>query len=135
MAVLGSYRLTFVPMNLQAPERIENYIAGGMQAPLNGHYIDNVNPATGAVYGQIPDSDSKDIEEAVGAAKAAFPGWSTTPAEERFKVLNRIAELIDGAELYSRIEEKENGDLYTELVHTRAANLQLNSSRHFLQAL
>ncbi|HRP55513.1 DUF4288 domain-containing protein [Agriterribacter sp.] len=49
--------------------------------------------------------------------------------------LHKIAGLIDGAELYSRIEEKENGDLYAELVHKRAANLQLNSSRHFLQPL
>ncbi len=49
--------------------------------------------------------------------------------------LCRIAEIIDGVELYSRIEEKENGDLYAELVHKRAASLELNSSRHFLQVL
>lgn len=49
--------------------------------------------------------------------------------------LHRIAELIDGVELYSRIEEKENGDLYTELVHERAANLQLARTRHFLETL
>ena len=110
VAVLSSYRLTFTPMNLQTPERIENYIAGGMQAPLNGLYIDNVNPATGAVYGQIPDSDSKDIQEAVGAAKAAFPAWSTTPAEERFKVLNRIAELIDqNLDALALAESNDNG--------------------------
>ncbi|HYD21311.1 MAG TPA: aldehyde dehydrogenase [Flavipsychrobacter sp.] len=110
MAVLGSYRLTFASMNLQAPERIENYIAGGLQAPLNGQYVDNVNPATGAVYGQIPDSDGSDIEEAVGAAKAAFPSWSTTPAEERFKVLNRIAELIDqNLDALALAESNDNG--------------------------
>ncbi|MCC6289353.1 MAG: DUF4288 domain-containing protein [Chitinophagaceae bacterium] len=49
--------------------------------------------------------------------------------------LYKIANLIDGAELYSRIEEKENGDLYTEMVHKRAAHLQLNSVAHFLQPL
>lgn len=47
--------------------------------------------------------------------------------------LYRIADLIDGAELYSRIEEKENGDLYTELVHKKAEHLQLNSAQQFLQ--
>lgn len=47
--------------------------------------------------------------------------------------LYRIAHLADGAELYSRIEEKENGDLYTELVHKRAAHLRLGNAQHFLQ--
>lgn len=97
-------------MNLQAPERIANYIAGDLQAPLNGKYIDNINPATGLVYSQTPDSDSKDVEEAVGAAKAAFPKWSTTPQEERFKILNRIAELIDqNLDALALAETNDNG--------------------------
>ena len=70
-------------MDLRIPEKIANYIGGSLSAPINGKYIDNVNPATGEVYSQIPDSDSQDVEEAVVAAKAAFAGWSTTPAEER----------------------------------------------------
>ena len=82
-------------MNLSAPAHIANYIGGQLQAPLNGKYIDNTNPATGAVYSQTPDSDILDVEAAVGAAKSAFLAWSTTTVEERFKILNRIAELID----------------------------------------
>ena len=62
---------------------------------MTGKFIDNINPATGEVYGQIPDSNKKDIEAAVHAAQKAFPNWSVTPVEERFKILNRIAELID----------------------------------------
>lgn len=97
-------------MNLTAPALIANYIAGSLQAPLNGNYMDNVNPATGEVYSKTPDSDAKDIEEAVGAAKAAFPGWSTTPTEERFKVLNRIAELIDeNLDALALAETNDNG--------------------------
>lgn len=57
--------------------------------------MENINPATGEVYGLIPDSGYKDVEWAVRAAQKAFPAWSITPAEERFKILNRIAELID----------------------------------------
>ena len=85
----------FAPMNLSAPSHIANYIGGNLQAPINGQYMDNVNPATGQVYSQTPDSDMDDVNAAVAAAKAAFPKWSTTPLEERFKILNRIAELID----------------------------------------
>lgn len=97
-------------MDLKAPSRIANYIAGALQGPLNGKYIDNTNPATGEVYSQIPDSDKKDVDEAVGAAKAAFPLWSTTPAEERFKVLNRIAQLIDdNLDALALAETNDNG--------------------------
>lgn len=97
-------------MDLRIPEKIANYIGGSLSAPINGKYIDNVNPATGEVYSQIPDSDSQDVEEAVVAAKAAFAGWSTTPAEERFKILNRIAELIDqNLDALALAETNDNG--------------------------
>lgn len=97
-------------MQLSIPQKIANYIGGNLQAPIDGNYTDNINPATGEVYGQIPDSNIKDIEEAVGAAKAAFPTWSTTPLEERFKVLNRIAELIEEhLETLALAETNDNG--------------------------
>ena len=57
--------------------------------------MDGVNPATGEIFCQVPDSDERDIQVAVHAAEEAFPSWSITPVEERFKILNRIAELID----------------------------------------
>jgi aminomuconate-semialdehyde/2-hydroxymuconate-6-semialdehyde dehydrogenase len=82
-------------MNLTAPAQIANYIAGTLQAPLSNKYMPNVNPATGETYSQTPDSDATDVEAAVAASRAALPAWSTTPAEERFKILNRIATLID----------------------------------------
>ncbi len=97
-------------MNLHAPSHIANYIAGTLQAPLNGKYIDNINPATGEVYSQTPDSDIKDVEEAVGAARAAFPLWSTMPVEDRFKILNRVAELIDeNLDALALAETNDNG--------------------------
>jgi aminomuconate-semialdehyde/2-hydroxymuconate-6-semialdehyde dehydrogenase len=47
------------------------------------------------VYSQLPDSDAQDVELAFQAAKNAFPAWKNTSTEERFKLLNKIAELID----------------------------------------
>ncbi|MCW3121402.1 MAG: aldehyde dehydrogenase [Flavipsychrobacter sp.] len=97
-------------MNLTAPATIANYIGGSLQAPIGGKYMDNINPATGKVYSQTPDSDMKDVEEAVGAAKAAFPTWSTTPAEERFSILNKIAQLIDdNLNVLAMAETNDNG--------------------------
>ena len=74
---------------------IENYINGEMCACHSGAVLDNYNPASGKVYGTIPNSDEKDVAVAYAAAAEAFPLWSNTPAEERFKVLNAIAEGID----------------------------------------
>lgn len=82
-------------MNLEIPYHLENYIGGNLIGPLTGKFIDNINPATGEVYGQIPDSGEKDVKIAVHAAQKAFAAWGVTPVEERFKILNRIAELID----------------------------------------
>ena len=75
--------------------KLSNFINGQFIAPVNGQYLDNFQPSTGLKYGEIPDSDKADVVLAVEAAKKAQPAWSNTPAEEKFKIMNRIAELID----------------------------------------
>lgn len=82
-------------MNLAIPYHLENFIGGHFIGPLSGEFLDNVNPATAAVYGQIPNSNKKDIDAAVKAAQKAFPEWSNAAPEKRFAVLNKIADLID----------------------------------------
>jgi aminomuconate-semialdehyde/2-hydroxymuconate-6-semialdehyde dehydrogenase len=76
-------------------EKILNYIGGELVEPLSGEYMDNFDPSTGSIYSQIPDSGAEDVELAVNAARAAFPMWSQTPAEERFTVLMRLVSLIE----------------------------------------
>lgn len=82
-------------MKLDIPYHLENYIGGNLIGPLSGNFIDNFNPATGEIVGQIPESNEKDINIAVEAAKKAFSTWSVSPVEQRFRILNRIAELIE----------------------------------------
>ena len=76
-------------------EKILNYINGELVEPVGKSYLDNINPATGAVYSLIPDSDMADVELAVQAASAAFPAWSNMPVSRRSDILLRIAGLID----------------------------------------
>jgi len=47
--------------------------------------------------------------------------------------LYQLNELIDGVELYSRIEEKENADVYIYTVNQKASNLFFNPSTQLLQ--
>ena len=89
---------------------LENYIAGELVKPLSGQYIDCINPATATIFAQTPDSNKADVEMAVDAAKNAFITWSKTTAEERFKILNRIADLIDeNLESLAIAETNDNG--------------------------
>lgn len=97
-------------MQLDIPYHLENYIGGNFIGPLSGRFIDNYNPATGQVSGQIPDSNEKDIDAAVHAAQKAFPAWSVTSLEKRFAILNRVAELIDeNLDLLALSETNDNG--------------------------
>ena len=90
--------------------RIQNYIDGQFAAPANGAYLPNVAPATGEVYGEIPDSGAEDVVRAIAAAQKAFPLWSNLNAAERsahmLRVSQRIEERLD--EL-AAAESKDNG--------------------------
>ena len=97
-------------MNLAEYTNIENYIGGEFVAPRSGNFIDNINPATGEVIGHIPDSNERDVNEAVSAALKAFPEWSQSTSESRFRILNRIADLIDeNLDALALAETNDNG--------------------------
>src|SRR3954452_5362373 len=95
---------------MQHETRIRNFIAGELVEPIGGNYLDNVEPATGKPYSQVPDSDARDVEKAVTAAEQAFPEWAGTPAAERSRLLLRIADLIDrDLEKLARAESIDTG--------------------------
>jgi aminomuconate-semialdehyde/2-hydroxymuconate-6-semialdehyde dehydrogenase len=87
---------------------IQNYINGKFHDPISNEWIDNYNPATGQVYGQIPNSGKDDVEKAYEAAKAAFPNWSKTTLDERSKILSKVAQLI--TEKLSELAKAESVD-------------------------
>lgn len=97
-------------MNLDVPYHLENYIGGNLIGPLSGNFLDTFNPATGELYAQTPDSNIRDVEAAVSAAQQAYPAWNQTSAEHRFRILNRIADLIDAnKEALALAETNDNG--------------------------
>ena len=97
-------------MNLSAPARILNFIGGQFVPPASGGYLPLTNPATGEQYSEAPDSKSEDVAAVVNAAKAAYPAWRALPAEEKFRILNRIAELIEeNLEALALAETNDNG--------------------------
>jgi len=84
---------------VERTERFGNYIAG--------RWIDgatwslNRNPSdTRDVIGEYAQADDAQIDEAIEAARAAFPAWSTSGVQERAEILDRV-----GNELLARREE------------------------------
>jgi aminomuconate-semialdehyde/2-hydroxymuconate-6-semialdehyde dehydrogenase len=74
---------------------LKNFIGGNYIEPVEKKYFDNINPATGEIISQIPASNSLDVSHAVEAARSAFAVWSKSTLEHRFKILNKIADLIE----------------------------------------
>ena len=68
------------------------YIGGSWVAPGSAETLEVVNSATEEVIGTVPAGTPEDIDKAVRAAAAAFPGWSATSADERAKTLLRVQE-------------------------------------------
>jgi len=87
-----------------------NFIGGQFVPPHSAAYIDDINPATEEVIAAIPDSDGQDIDDAVAAAREAFPAWSRTPAAERSRLLLKLSDLIEqNLEQLARLESQDNG--------------------------
>jgi len=90
--------------------RIDNYIGGEWRAPRGGKYIDVVEPAVGAAFGQCADSDAADIADAVAAARGAFAAWSSTSAADRAQCLHRIADRIEERlDEFAAAESRDSG--------------------------
>lgn len=91
-------------------QHIQNLINGQLVPPVSGTYIDNFNPANGKVYSYIPDSDERDVEAAVDAARKAFPLWSAMAKEKRSAILIKLSELIEkNLEQFALAESIDNG--------------------------
>jgi acyl-CoA reductase-like NAD-dependent aldehyde dehydrogenase len=56
--------------------------------------IDVVNPATGEVFAQAPDCTAAQLDDAVGAARAAFPAWAAKPLVERQNLVRAIGQVL-----------------------------------------
>jgi succinate-semialdehyde dehydrogenase / glutarate-semialdehyde dehydrogenase len=72
------------------------------QAWIGGKWVDAhrkdtfdvFNPASGETLGPAPDMGAIETQQAIAAAKKAFPGWRATTAKERGKILRHWFQLI-----------------------------------------
>jgi len=116
-------------------DKISNYINGELLPPVSGDYLDTYEPATGAAYAAIPDSDERDVAAAVAAARHAFPGWAGTPADARADCLLRLAQLIQ--DNLQRLAEAESRDTGKPVALARSVDIPRAASnfRFFAHAI
>jgi 1-pyrroline dehydrogenase len=72
-----------------------NLVAGELVGSVEGGVREIVNPADGGVIGEVPEGTQADVDRAVAAAKAAFPGWRDTTPGERAAALLALADLLE----------------------------------------
>ncbi|QFY06888.1 aldehyde dehydrogenase family protein [Nonomuraea phyllanthi] len=69
-----------------------------------------INPATGLVCAEVPDTSPDGVAAAVRSARAAFEEWSSATPAERARLLLRVADLVEAdAEELTRLEVEETG--------------------------
>ncbi|MFI9584615.1 aldehyde dehydrogenase family protein [Streptomyces sp. NPDC052236] len=85
------------------------FIGGEWVEPDGGHY-EVVNPATEAVVGLAPEASRAQVYAAAAAAREAFPAWSRTRPEERARILDAAADVIQReSEPYALLARAESG--------------------------
>lgn len=90
------------------PELALPFIAGADLAVTDTY--DNIDPADGAVLGQVARSGAGEVDQAVKAAAQAQPGWAATSTEQRADALTRLAALVDrDREQLARTESQDTG--------------------------
>ena len=89
-------------------EEIKHFING--QDLAGNRHMDVVEPATGKPYARLPLGAEAEVEAAVRAAAAAFPGWAGLPVEQRAAPLLKLAELIrNRQEELAQLESRDTG--------------------------
>src|SRR6266498_437954 len=99
-------RRTRQPVDVPTPKKedrqvtatqVQSFIGGAFRESRTGEVqVDPIpDPATGETIALLPYSTTGEIDEAIGAALGAFPGWADTPVPERAQVMFRFKQLLE----------------------------------------
>jgi acyl-CoA reductase-like NAD-dependent aldehyde dehydrogenase len=88
----------------------EFYMTIGGRSILANDFAGVYNPATAEIFATAPVASRERLDEAVAAAKAAFPKWSATPIEARRRAILEYAEkLREEVDALARLLTLEQG--------------------------
>lgn len=94
---------------------VDNYVSGAFVPPSANEYMDVINPADSETIGKVGLSAKCDVDNAVEAAKDAFPSWSSRTIKQRAATMMKFHALVrEHARPLAELIVKENGKNITE---------------------
>ena len=69
---------------------VQNYINGKFVDAASSRTLDVISPLDGNLLSKVPMSTAKDLDDAVKAAKAAFPAWSKHLSKKEYRFFSAI---------------------------------------------
>ena len=114
-----------------------NFIAGEWRPGIE--YIKNINPSdTDDVIARYAIASGNDVQDAVSAAVAAVPVWSSSTSGERFEILDAIgSEIIQRKGELGDLLAREEGKTLKEAVaeaHRAGSLLSFLQQRYIVQS-
>lgn len=76
-------------------KRLKYCVNGEWRESKTDKYTPVTDSSTGEVMAEAPCCTADEVNEAVAAARAAFPAWSSTPVAKRAEVMFRFKYLLD----------------------------------------
>ena len=95
---------------------VQHFINGKrVEAATGGRWGDVFNPATGEKVRRVAFATPGDVDRAVAAARAAFPGWAATPPLTRARVMFKFLELLHrDHDALATIISEEHGKVFSD---------------------
>jgi malonate-semialdehyde dehydrogenase (acetylating)/methylmalonate-semialdehyde dehydrogenase len=100
---------------MSEPKVLKPFINGQFAASKTQKYTDAYNPSTGEIIAKVPCCTKEEVEQAIAAAKTAFPGWSGIPALKRVQILYKLRDLlVEHMDELTHLVALENGKAWEE---------------------
>ena len=94
---------------------IHHYIGGKKIESGSGRWGDVFNPATGDKIRRVAFAEPQEVDAAVKAATAAFPGWAATPPLTRARIMFKFLELLAREhDALARTISEEHGKVFSD---------------------
>ena len=89
---------------------VQLFIDGQWRTSEDGRTLAVINPATGETLGSVAHAGIADLDKALLAAERGFETWRSTPAYDRYKIMQKAANLLrERADSIASIMTQEQG--------------------------
>ena len=94
---------------------IQHYIGGKRVEGKSGRGGDVFNPAIGEKIRRVAFAEPGEVDQAVQAATAAFPGWAATPPLTRARIMFKFLEMLArNHDALARLISEEHGKVFSD---------------------